>query len=384
VKEMKKNHFKYFKNRIQPNPLELGKKFSVAEFVDSTYFAYNSARLKEACHLGVKALSQENVTVGITLAGALTPASLGVSTIIPLIEAGYVDFIISTGANLYHDLHYALNYALYSSQPNQDDIELRKEGIIRIYDILFSADVLFDTDAFVRTLLKAPEFNKTMSTAEFHNLIGNAVNQVENNIGTQKTSILAACYRNNVPIYTSSPGDSTFGMNLAAMQLKNETACVIDPSLDVNETSAIVWDAVSTDGETAVIIVGGGSPKNFYLQTEPYLQEILGLPSKGHDYFIQFTDSRPDTGGLSGATPSEALSWGKIDPEHLIRTVVVYADSTIVFPIWAAYLLENGLKKAPKELFKKLSPFVKKMLDDSKNYNPPIHDHELAKNINFK
>ena len=377
----KHDHSKYLKNKIKPKPLEVGKKQSIAEFIDSTYFAYNSARLKEACKLGVQAISQENVTVGITIAGAMTPASLGVSTLIPLIEAGYVDFVISTGANLYHDLHYALNYSLYSSQPNQDDIELRKEGIIRIYDILFSADVLFDTDAFVRTLLKAPEFNKTMSTAEFHNLMGKAVNDVEQKLGTQKTSVLAACYRMGVPIWTSSPGDSTFGMNLAAMQLKNETKCVIDPSLDVNESSAIVWNSVSHGGETAVVIVGGGSPKNFYLQTEPYLQEILGLPSRGHDYFIQFTDSRPDTGGLSGATPSEALSWGKIDPEHLIRTVVVYADSTIVFPLWAAYVLEKGNVKKTKQHYQKLSSYVDKMIADSKNYNPPVAEHELAKNL---
>ena len=378
---MNNHHNKFFKNKIKPKPLEVGRKQSVSEFIDSTYFAYNSARLKEACHLGVKAISQENVTVGLTIAGALTPASLGVSTIIPLIESGYIDFIVSTGANLYHDLHYALNYSLYSSHPNQDDIELRKEGIIQIYDILFSADVLFDTDAFVRTLLKAPEFNKTMSTAEFHNLVGNAVNQVEEKLGTSKTSVLAACYRMGVPVWTSSPGDSTFGMNLAAMQLKNETKCQIDPSLDVNESSAVVWDAVSNDGETAVIIVGGGSPKNFYLQTEPYLQEILGLPSKGHDYFIQFTDSRPDTGGLSGATPSEALSWGKIDPEHLIRTVVVYADSTIVFPLWAAYILEQGVKKTPNKLYENLNQFVDKMLQDSKKHNPPVIEHDLAKNL---
>ena len=382
--QMKQSHTKFLKNKIKPVPLEIGKKISIAEFIDSTYFAYNSARLKEACKLGEKAFSQENVTVGITLAGAMTPASIGISTIIPLIEAGYIDFVVSTGANLYHDLHYALNYSLYAAQPNQDDLELRREGIIRIYDILFSADVLFDSDAFVRTLLKSPAFNKTMSTAEFHYLMGKAVNEVEEKLGTQKTSVLAACYRMGVPIWTSSPGDSTFGMNLAAMQLKNETKCVIDPSLDVNESSAVVWDSVSKGGETAVIIVGGGSPKNFYLQTEPYLQEILGLPSRGHDYFIQFTDSRPDTGGLSGATPSEALSWGKIDPEHLIRTVVVYADSTIVFPLWAAYVLEKGKMKKSKRRYDHLKAYVEKMTEDSKNHNPPVAEHDLAKNIKLQ
>jgi deoxyhypusine synthase len=381
---LKEHGNKFFKERIQPIPLSFKTSVSISNFIDNVFFSYNAGRLKEACQLGIQLLSKPDVTIGITLAGALTPAGLGASTIVPLINAGYIDFIISTGANLYHDLHYALDYALYKSHPFHDDIKLRKEGVIRIYDILFSEDVLYNTDAFVRALLQADIFNKTMSTSEFHYLIGKGVDQVEKELKTYNSSILAACYRKNIPVYTSSPGDSTFGLNLASMHLKKKSKCVIDINLDVNETAAFVWNSVSKEnGETAVIVVGGGSPKNFYLQTEPYLSEILGLPSRGHDYFIQFTDSRPDTGGLSGATPGEALSWGKIDPDKLLSTVVVYADSTITFPIWSAYLLEKGFKREGKELFKQRDNLVNKMLDESKKYTPPVSEHEIGKRINL-
>lgn len=331
-------------------------------------------------------LSKENVTIGLTLAGAMTPAGLGISTIIPLVKAGYIDYLISTGANLYHDLHFALKYPLYESFTTQhDDKKLHKKGIIRIYDILFSADTLYDTDAFIRSLLKATPFQKTMSTSEFHYLIGKAVAQVEEELETTDSSILASCYRNNVPIYTSSPGDSTFGLNLAALQLKNESKCKIDPNLDVNETAAIVWDTVSKGEENAVIIIGGGSPKNFILQTGPHLQEILGLNiANGHDYFIQFTDSHPDTGGLSGATPSEALTWGKIDPDHLQRSIIVYGDSTINVPLWTSYILEHNKKKKLKEYYPRLSSLIAELRSSAKKTTPPVENHALGDKIREK
>ena len=374
-------HDKYFKKRIDPSPAH--KDMNITELVDSTYFAYNSARLKECCQLGAKYFQDPQLTIGITLAGALIPAGLGISTIIPLIKAGLIDYIISTGANLYHDIHFALNYPLYQSHPFHNDVELRKEHIIRIYDILFSADVLYDSDAFVRDIVKTPPFQKKMGTSEFHYLMGKAVAQVEEQLGTVGSSILAACYRYNVPVYTSSPGESTFGLNLAAQNLLEESSCSIDPSIDVNETSAIVWEAQSSGGKSAVVILGGGSPKNFILQTEPQLQEILGLPARGHDYFIQFTDSRVDTGGLSGATPSEALSWGKIDPEGLSRTIVAYIDSTVAVPIFTAYLLSKIPPKPLKEYYKQLPRIMTKLKADAQKHVPPVEKHQLSDTINL-
>src|SRR5205085_1365469 len=131
--------------------------------------------------------------------------------------------------------------------------------------------------------------------------------------------------------------------------------CVIDPNLDVNETASIVLDAKRGDGKkggrSAVLICGGGSPKNFMLQTEPQIQEVLGIDEKGHDFFLQITDARPDTGGLSGATPAEAVSWGKIDPDRLPDAVVCYLDSTVALPLLTSYAFARHKPRPLRRLF---------------------------------
>lgn len=334
--------------RIIPTPITAG--VNVKDLVDNFMSAYNGARLREACQVMAQKIMQPGVTVGLTITGALTPAGIGYSCVVPLIEAGLIDWIVSTGANLYHDIHYSLGFALYSAQPNLNDMQLREDKIIRIYDILFDQEVLLKSDAFLRRVMKAPEFQRKMGTAEMHAILGKYVRKAEDELGTGHRSILSAAYACGVPIYTSSPGDSTLGMNVAAMRLEG-SILEMDVERDVNESSAIVYDAKASGGQSAVIILGGGSPKNFALQTEPHIQEILGIPEAGHDYFVQFTDARPDTGGLSGATPSEAMTWGKIDPEQLPDTVVCYADSTICFPIAAGYVLSAGCNRPLKRLY---------------------------------
>ncbi len=337
--------------RIEPKPLKKGT--GVPQLVDEAFLAYNAGRLHDACHLFTKKMLKSDVTVGMSLTGALTPAGVGRSCIVPLIEAGFVDWIISTGANLYHDAHYALDLSLHRGSPFLDDTRLRAEGVVRIYDILFDYKVLLHTDAFFRRILEAPEFQREMSTAEFHFLIGRFLAERERALGLKVPCVLTAAYQAGVPIFTSSPGDSSIGMNVAAMALR-DSAFRFDVSADVNQTAAIVWDAKRRGGKSAVLIVGGGSPKNFMLQTEPQIQEVLGLPEKGHDYFLQMTDARPDTGGLSGATPAEAVSWGKVDPSQLPDTVVVYTDSTIALPILTAYALGKVRPRKRKGLYHKL------------------------------
>jgi deoxyhypusine synthase len=163
---------------------------------------------------------------------------------------------------------------------------------------------------------------------------------------------VAAAYRCGVPIFTSSPGDSSIGMNLAALQLEG-SKLRIDPLRDVNQSAAIVWDA-KRSGRSGVFILGGGSPKNFLLQTEPQIQEVLGLEEAGHDYFLQVTDARPDTGGLSGATPQEAMTWGKVDPDMLPDTVTCYLDSTVFLPILTCYVLAIHPPRKLKRLMDRL------------------------------
>jgi deoxyhypusine synthase len=289
-------------------------------------------------------------TVGMSLTGAMTPAGLGMSTIIPLIEAGFVDWIVSTGANLYHDAHFGLGLAMHQGTPFIDDVVLREEGVVRIYDIFFDYQVLLSTDAYIREVSAGPEFQRPMSTAEYHHLLGGYILEREQKLGISRKSVLGVAHQCGVPIYTSSPGDSSIGMNVAEQALAG-SKLRYDVSADVNETAAIVYAAKGGDGTSGVLIVGGGSPKNFVLQTEPQIQEVLGISEKGHDYFLQLTDARPDTGGLSGATPAEAVSWGKIDPDKLPGTVVCYLGNTVALPLVTAYALAKRPPRPLKRLY---------------------------------
>jgi deoxyhypusine synthase len=281
--------------RIAPTPIT--RETSIVQLIENNFQAYNAARLREGAQLFAERMLGDDVTVCLTLTGALTPAGLGISAIIPLIEAGFVDWIITTGANLYHDTHFGLGLSMHRGSHQISDVTLREEGVVRIYDIFFDYEVLLSTDAFFREVIRAEEFQREMSTAEFHYLCGKYVAERERMMGLQDQSLLAAAYHHGVPVYTSSPGDSSIGMNVAAMELQGGKLR-INPSADVNETAAIVLAAKRGGGKSAVFICGGGSPKNFALQTEPQIQEVLGIEEKGHDYFLQLTDARPDTGGL--------------------------------------------------------------------------------------
>jgi len=345
---MKHGGHRFYGDRILPQPVAAGSR--VADLIDSTFLAYNAGKLQRACRLFAERILADDVTVGLSLSGALTPAGLGRSCLIPLIQAGFVDWIISTGANLYHDAHFGLGLALHRGSEHLDDVELRRDGVIRIYDVLFDYDVLLSTDAYLRQVMEAPEFQQTMGTAEFHHLLGRYLAAREVELGTVDTCLLTVAYRCGVPCYVSSPGDSSIGMNVAELALR-ERGPRIDVSRDVNETAAIVFAAKRGGGKSAAMIFGGGSPKNFLLQTEPQIQEVLGIEEWGHDFFLQVTDARPDTGGLSGATPSEAVSWGKIDPRNLPDTVTVYCDTTIAAPLLAAYALERRERRPLKRLY---------------------------------
>jgi deoxyhypusine synthase len=342
--------------RIDPPALTAGA--SLTTIVEEAFLSYNAGRLREACRLFTQKMLADDVTVGLSLSGALTPAGLGMSCLAPLVEAGFVDWIISTGANLYHDTHFALGQEMHQSRPGLNDLELREHQVIRIYDIVFDYENLLGTDRFYRTLCRSDAFQKTFGTAEFHYLVGKYLAKREDETGGKHRSLVAACYRQGVPIFTSSPGDSSIGMNLAALQLEG-SKLKIDPLRDVNQSAAIVYKAKKSGGRSGVFIVGGGSPKNFMLQTEPQIQEVLGLEEAGHDYFLQVNDARPDTGGLSGATPAEAMTWGKVDPDMLPDTVTCYLDSTVFLPILTVYALATHAPRTPKRLMDQLDDLTK-------------------------
>ncbi|MSR52186.1 MAG: deoxyhypusine synthase [Gemmataceae bacterium] len=348
------------------DPPALTPNMPLVEVIDNIFLSYNGGRLREGCQLYVRKMLAEKATVGLALSGALTPAGLGMSCLVPLIEAGFIDWIVSTGANLYHDTHFALGMELHQSRPGLDDYALRENKVIRIYDIVFDYECLLGTDRFYRQLCRGEAFQKTMGTAEFHYLAGKYLAAREEETGLKGKCLLASAYRCGVPVFTSSPGDSSIGMNLAALQLEG-SRLAIDPLCDVLQTAAIVYAAKREEGASGILILGGGSPKNFCLQTEPTIQEVLGLEESGHDFFLQFTDARPDTGGLSGATPGEAMTWGKVDPDKLPDSVTCYVDSTVALPLLSAYALSRHEPRPLRRLMEKMPALMKQLTDSYGN-----------------
>jgi deoxyhypusine synthase len=366
--------------RVLPKPIS--KESDIASVIDNMD-AYNGGRLRAACQLMRDKYAKEDVTIGLSIAGALTPAGLGPSTIIPLMNHGFVDWLVATGANMYHDMHFALNMPLFRGTHNVDDADLRDKGVTRIYDILFDyQDVLMATDRILRKIMLQPEFQKEMGTREYYHLLGKVLNEYEkkNNLG--EVSVLAAAYRNGIPVFTSSPGDSTIGMNAAGLELLAEASGLgnqfklkINPSIDVNDSTAIILNAKNYEkGKTGVLLIGGGSPKNFMLQTEPQIQEVLMIPEAGQDYDINITDARPDTGGLSGAPPSEAVSWGKIDPTRLEETVTAYIDVTVAFPLLVAYVMHTTKPKKLKRLYERGDELRKKLIESYLANNKEVEE----------
>src|SRR4030095_13414217 len=186
----------------------------IHHLIEDGFQAFNAARLGEACRIFTDkmVLPEHDTTIALTVAGALTPAGLG-GCMVELMERGLVDFVISTGANLYHDLHHALNFTLHRGSPFVDDVSLYEQGIIRIYDVLFPASVLLETDAYVRDFLVRSKLEGPITTSELHYRIG--LDLLKKFPGCEEHSVVARAALAGVPIYTSSPGDSSIGVKLA-------------------------------------------------------------------------------------------------------------------------------------------------------------------------
>jgi len=348
---MKKTKFLQ-KKRIFPNATEFNHS-TIQDLI--TYYsnsgAYNGGRLSEACEIYEKMID-EDVIICLTLSGALTPTGIG-GQINQLIKNGLVDFIISTGANLYHDIHFALDLPVYQGDFRVNDVELLKEKIVRIYDIFLPEETLLKTDDFIRNSIKDFTPNVPISTAHLHNYIGKTILEKGKN---PEFSILAFAAKYDIPIFSPSPGDSSIGMNLALLKMSNNNV-VIDTDLDILESTAIVFNSE----KTGAVELGGGAPKNFYMQTQPMLSQIMELDKGGHNYIIQITADAPHWGGLSGATPSEAISWRKIKPNNLKNDVVVYCDVTVAAPLLFSYILSKKLKRKGKHLYSKRKDFLNKL-----------------------
>ncbi|MBI5148770.1 deoxyhypusine synthase [Candidatus Pacearchaeota archaeon] len=336
-------------------PLNLKGREKISDFIDNVYgnSGYNARNLADACKIFKKMIEdKDNTTICLTLAGAMTPIGMS-GVIIGMMQMGFFDFIISTGANLYHDLHRPYNFPMKQGEVFVDDAELNDNDISRIYDVYIEdSETLMATDKVIIETLKNVPLRKPISTAEFHYQLGKNVWKTAPH---PEKSILAWAYKLNIPIYTSSPGDSSIGMNLAEEAMKGKRV-YLDPLIDITETTAFV----GCSKKNGAIEIGGGSPKNFYMQTQPHLWQFLRIPRGGHDYFVQLTTDSPQWGGLSGATPQEAKSWGKIKKEAKTYAVV-YSCASITFPLLCQYVRQECKPRKLKELYLKRKEFVKKI-----------------------
>ncbi len=320
--------------------------------------AFNGGRLYEACGV-CERMMESNALVALTVAGALTPAGLG-GLLARAVESGLVDFVIATGANLYHDIHFGLGLPVYQGDFRADDVELLRERVVRVYDLFIDFDTLEKTDQFVTGALRSLEGRGPLGSSGIHRALGDAL--LEHG-SEPEDSLLAACARCEVPVYTPGFADSSIGMNVAQLALEG-LDLRLDQSLDVLETAALVH----CSAVNGVIELGGGTPKNFYLQTEPFLDQFLRIRSKGHDYVVQITTDAPYWGGLSGATPSEATSWGKVAPGALERnSVVVYCDVTLAAPALFGYLLSKGIRRELRHLYTTREDCVRVLRQDLAN-----------------
>jgi len=326
---------------------------TTAELLSRTYLSYGGREIRHAYELLVRAI-RENHIIFLTFSGALTPADLARGCINPLIERGIIDVICTTGANLYHDVHRSLGFVLEEGTPHVDDRTLREERIIRIYDIFFDEDVLLDTDRFFSEVMRQPEFQRSMTTAEFHDRLGQYVTELERQRREPvHPSLLATCFRHRVPIFCGAPQDGSIFLN--AVKLKKEAPDTfrfqLDVMEDVFEFSAYqYWAKTQAPGKMTILILGGGVPKNYTLQGEPLLSQIFGIDTEGFDIDIQISDANVHTGGLSGCPASEGHTWGKTSADCVINSIFCHGDVTQIFPLLTHAVAQQDLRKEPRRL----------------------------------
>ena len=325
-------------------------KETTAELFKKAFGAYVGREVKNAYEI-IKRMIEKDHTIVLAFSGAMTPADFAVSCIVPLIKAGYIDIITTTGANLYHDLQRQESDDWFEVNPNQGDVKLRKAGWTRVYDTAFPEDDLWETDNLVVDLVRRPDFSRSMTTTQFHNLLGRHLARYGKRRFKRadlNRSILVQAYRNKIPVFCGAPQDGSIFLNLAFLKRKlgHKYKFSIDLEEDIHEFGSYHYFAKNKwSKKLSIIILGGGVPKNYSLQPEPYLTQICEIDAGGYDMDVQICDAHVQNGGLSSCTASEGHTWGKVSEEYMKNSQYVSADVTSVFPFIVHALLQEGVKR---------------------------------------
>jgi deoxyhypusine synthase len=334
-----------------------------ADLLEGAFPAYAGRQVRTAFQL-MRRCAEGQTAVFATLSGAMTPAGLHASSIVPLIQRGYLDCLTTTGANLYHDAHRVIGHCLREIDPAAGDVALRQERIIRIYDLGFDEDALLDTDRLFCRLLLEPDLQRTMTTPEMNWLLGKQLFALEQQLGATQPCLLSACHQADVPIFVGAPQDGSIFLNAVMLRaaLGDAFRFALDVNTDVYSMAALQW-LVQREGETGIWILGGGVPKNYTLQGEPLLSQILGLDARGFDLDLQICVEVVDNGALSPCPAGEGHTWGKVSAE-CVQTSSAYlrSDVTVILP-WLVHALLQACPPRPlKRLFRRL-PEAKAHLD---------------------
>ena len=328
---------------------------TTSELIDKAFKAFVGRELATGYRI-IRRMIEEDHTVVMSVSGAMTPADLGVTSIVPLMRHGIVDVLTTTGANVYHDLQRTIDGEFFTVDPNFDDRELREQGYTRIYDLVFPEDDLYRTDRFVQELLTQEPFQRRMTTPEFHDLLGGYVAEIERErFGRDphaSRSLVVQAHLNRVPIFCGAPQDASVHLNVAYMKRRDpDFRFSLDIETDIHEFGAYHWLSKSNGSrKLSIIVLGGGVPKNYSLQPEPYLSQICDLDVEGYDCDVQFCDAHVQNGGLSSCTAGEAHTWGKTSADYVVSSQYVFCDVTAVAPFVVHGLLQEGLRKEGRRL----------------------------------
>ncbi len=347
--------------KVDPRPIT-GRE-SAADLLEHAFSAYVGRQERTAFEL-MKRSMEEQHSLFLTLSGAMTPAGLHQSCLIPLVEAGMISSLTTTGANLYHDAHRIIGHAIREVNPNAGDLALRLARIIRIYDLGFWEEALLDTDRLFSAIIRGPEFQRKMTTPEFHYLLGKAIFQMEKKLGVKQPSLLSTCYKHAVPIFVGAVQDGSIFLNVVKLKrlLGDDFKFELDINEDVYAMAAIQhYCRHHFSKKLSIWILGGGVPKNYTLQGEPLLDQILNVRTSGFDIDVQFCVDPVDNGALSSCPAGEGHTWGKVSVEAVESgSVYVHTDVTAVFPwLTHALLAEKGLRRKPLRLMDVMDEAVK-------------------------
>src|SRR4051812_824256 len=359
---------------VDPRPIT-GKE-SAEDLLQHAFGAYVGRQERTAYELMCRSVD-EGAAVFLTLSGAMTPAGLHQSCLIPLVERGIISCLTTTGANLYHDAHRVIGHAIREVNPNAGDLQLRLARIIRIYDLGFWEEALLDTDRLFSALIRGPEFQKRMTTPEFHWLLGKAIYRIERSLSVKQPSLLSTCYRAGIPIFVGAVQDGSIFLNV--VKLRRLLGSAFKFELDIND-DVYAMAAVQHycrhhfNKRMAIWILGGGVPKNYTLQGEPLLDQILNVPTAGFDIDVQFCVDPVDNGALSSCPAGEGHTWGKVSVDAVeTGSVYVHCDVTAVFP-WLTHALMSlkNAKRKPFRLMDKMEDSLKFLDKDVAKQHKPL------------